>query len=217
MGWAPDRATARSSRLVKIEYVFMPYKPQHALLTGKKLTLKASVDVGEASGQHPELASSTRTAICSWSPDSLVVTGEVSATGPSRHEQRIRPGPEPGRRAPVPPDHGYSARQRPGVLYKAPTLDPLAMHSWYDLCPNGDVRGHSTGGPCTSPTLLANADAELGSASFRGWKFISESKVGLTQGGTRLGTPSQGPTSWPAPMSTTVATVLARRQSSSFQ
>ena len=37
MGWAPDRARATSSRLLKAEYVFLPYKPEHAILTGKKI------------------------------------------------------------------------------------------------------------------------------------------------------------------------------------
>ena len=48
-GWSPRWGDPKAvERTVKVEYVFMPYQPKHAVLTGSNLELQGSYLVDEA-------------------------------------------------------------------------------------------------------------------------------------------------------------------------
>jgi hypothetical protein len=49
------------TRLVKSEYVFMPYRPSHAVLASGSITVQGSATVDEAAGVPPGRLLSTRT------------------------------------------------------------------------------------------------------------------------------------------------------------
>src|SRR5450830_645660 len=53
----PSFAQATRTRLVKSEYVFMPYRPSNAILSGGDLDISSSTTVTVAAGQDPLLAS----------------------------------------------------------------------------------------------------------------------------------------------------------------
>ena len=77
MGWSPAYGDPRASaRTVKAEYVFMPYRPKHAILTGQSLTLQStSTDVMGAHGVNPKDASV-------HTNGDLTVIGQPTVTGP---------------------------------------------------------------------------------------------------------------------------------------
>lgn len=149
MGWSPGIGQQEAvARTIKVEYVFMPYKPQHAILTGQSLSLQStSTDVMGAYGVDPEVAS-VHTNGDLTVVGQPTVTGEVTFTGSATgsfdnflgdtatQQQEVR----------IPRVSAVAFHRQ------APSMDPAAMSTWTDLCPDGRARPYSDAGPCTSTT-----------------------------------------------------------------
>lgn len=166
----PSFANADTVRLIKSEYVFMPYKPLHAILTAGDLQLDSSTTVTGAAGAFDEEASvhSNGTISTNGNP---TVTGPVTSTDPSSASSNnftynvtnwgSGTVETKGAEAipPVDADQFYM---------RATTDDPAAIVDWYDLCTDGSVRPYSASGPCTATTTIGTASA---SVQVRGWKW----------------------------------------------
>lgn len=170
MGAVPSFGdAAATTRLVKDEYVFMPYRPAHAILTGATLDIGASVVVTGAAGVDPALAGiHTNGSISSHGAAASTVTGTVSqaeaVTGsPTVGGQPVVAGEQ--QRIPE-----VDARS---FYFHAPGYSTDAMASWYDLCPGGQVRPYSAAGPCTSATLLNEAADGTLVLPFRGFTYTA--------------------------------------------
>ena len=159
----PDART----RLLKSEYLFSTYRPDHAVLTGGNLCIRGSVlvdavreDVAASVHANADVATS-----CSGNgvgAGSSEIEGRLTASGTATVNSNLEVA-------------GGVAGGQPKV--RLPSLDPrpvyLAEHArfpgrWFDLCPDGRVLAPSPSGPCTSLTVL-------GQAPFQGWSFSAGS------------------------------------------
>ena len=164
-------ADART-RLVKSEYIFMPYRPLHAILTAGPLAISASTTVTAAYGVPLSMASVHSNATISGTGNPSV-SGPVTSTQPSTFSSNnfaSNPGNTVGT---------LGVQQIPSVnalqFYLAAAVDdPGAVLDWYDLCSGGIVRPYSSAGPCTSATTIGTA---TGSTQVRGWKYNSASRT----------------------------------------
>lgn len=165
MGWSPSMASASAKRrLVKAEYLFSPYKPSNAVLTGGGLNFSGSVavnTVGAATSADVHANQSI-----SGISGSTQIQGAVSASG------SLLGGCGSGvtggctAAAPLQTIPAFTARG----LYTSQVAN--YPNNWYDLCPDGTVRvgGPNLGSDGTiTPCLGALA------ADNRGWTFTAGS------------------------------------------
>lgn len=146
------------TRLVKSEYVFMPFRPSHAILSGGDLKLGgASTDVTEAEGVPVGIASiHSNGKIFGTGGSDPNVTGPITSTGPSTTSWST--GGAPTQSIPR-----VSARQ----FYQQADSAALPV-DWYDLCPGGEVRRYAVPNtPCTG-TLIGVATT---STRQLGWEY----------------------------------------------
>lgn len=153
------------TRLLKSEYVFMPYRPTHAILAGGPLTVSSSTTVQSAYGIPPEAASihSNATVSGDGNPTS---TGPVTSTDASSFSSNNFPG-DTVTSAPVQRIPRVDAE---AFYYQAAANDPTAISTWYDLCPDGQVLPYAGAlGPCgsTEPSL----GTATTSAKVLGWNY----------------------------------------------
>jgi hypothetical protein len=152
--------------MVKAEYIFAPWKPAVAVLTGGNLEIDSSTTITNsdnstyAGGVHTNGSISVQ--------GNPTVYGEVSASGGSSGGSNnfvSNPGgtviQEPPMRLPV-----ISGLQ----LYMS-QYGNYSSSEWYDLCPNGTVMKPSGYGPCNNPASDAVEATVSGSQTFRGWRF----------------------------------------------
>ena len=160
------------TRTIKVEYVFMPYKPKHAILTGQSLHLQSSsTDVMGAYGVDPTVASV-------HTNGDLSVTGQPTVTGPVSFT-----GSATGNFGNF---LGDTATQKPEVriprvsavaFYRqAPEDHPAAMASWTDLCTDGTARAWAPAtvdaeGKPVPPTPCTGT--VKGNSPFQGWSYNS--------------------------------------------
>ncbi|MDO8107793.1 hypothetical protein Q6348_11350 [Isoptericola sp. b441] len=166
----PSFADATKTRLIKSEYVFMPYKPLHAILTAGDLLLDSSTTVTGAAGAFDDQASvhSNGTISTNGNP---TVTGPVTSTDPSSASSNNFTYNVTNWGSSSVETKGAEAIPSvdAGLFYlRASTDDPNAIVDWYDLCTDGTVRPYSSAGPCTAPTTIGTAS---GSTQVRGWKW----------------------------------------------
>lgn len=169
MGWSPDQAASdASSRLVKVEYVFLPYTPQNAILTAGNLAISSSTTVTTAAGYPPELAGihSNGTITTQGNP---TVYGMVTSTGPSTASSN-RFYSNPGGSVTNAPTNSVPRVSARSFYFNAPNSDAVAVSSrWYDLCPDGSVKAWSDGGPCTGAVKSTQSDI--------GWSYNSGTRT----------------------------------------
>lgn len=169
MGAVPDfDTTGADVRLVKNEYVFMPYRPLNAILTGATLEIGASVVVTGAAGVDPSVAGiHTNGSLTVSGGSASTVTGTVTQTQPVSGTTTIG-----GQTVTQQDQQRMPEVDASKYYYQAPQYSKDNMASWYDLCPDGTVRpyGGSTG-PCSNATIL-NKDASGALVlPFRGFDF----------------------------------------------
>lgn len=168
VGWSPYRgAPKESSRMVKAEYVFLPYSPQAAILTSGNLKIESSTTVTTATGYDPTIAGVHSNGVIT-TQGNPTVTGMVTSTGESTANSNrfsVNPGGQVGSapRANLPRVNARS------FYFSAPNSDAVAMSRWYDLCPDGTVKSWSSSGPCAGP--------ENSSASGIGWSHNPTTRV----------------------------------------
>lgn len=180
MGWSPSYGAEHAeSRLVKAEYLFVPYAPTNAILTGGNLEIDSSTTVNTPSNVDPCLALVHTNGTLSIGGGAAQLDGQVTATQGSAGAGYKVPDCKDATRntgavviSPAQPVPVVSARE---VYNSSVGSYP---NSWYDLCPNGDVRQGSTSGPCTG-NLLADSSV-TSSAGYRNWRYdgMSTSDLG---------------------------------------
>ena len=183
LAWVPSRAASEAApRLLKNEYVFMPYAPTHAVLTGGPLEISSSTTVQGAAGVDPLQASVHSNATVSTNGNPTA-TGPVSSSGVSTGSSNKFTA-NPGGGAVTP---GADVQAVPKVsarsLYRqAPSKDPAAVNGfWYDLCPGGVVRPHASRGGSPTPLEPCTATTQLGTATstsdWGGWLYDAASRT----------------------------------------
>lgn len=180
-------------RLLKAEYLFMPYRPTHAVLTGGALALDSSTTVTTAYGIDPSEASvhTNGTVSVIGNP---TVTGAVTSTGTSTAQS-----------------DNFSSSTNPGGAVttlskqRIPNVDAQALYfrsvndhpqyatwtsgvytgTWFDLCDDGSARPRSATGPCEADASEILNPGALG--SFRGWTHNSSTRVWIASSATQPG------------------------------
>ncbi|EYR64452.1 hypothetical protein N866_10825 [Actinotalea ferrariae CF5-4] len=167
----PSFAEAERTRVVKSEYIFMPFRPSHAILAGGDLDISSStlVDGVDAAARAQAAVHSNGSITGSGNP---TVYGPVTSTGTSSVTSTRFFG-----------NTGTSVENKATIAipdvnaFRTRAVAPLgARASWYDLCPNGDVRQYADPAtPCSaSATLIGTATA---STAVRGWLWDSTSRT----------------------------------------
>lgn len=160
-------ADART-RLLKSEYLFSTYSPDHAVLTGGNLCIRGSVLVDALRTDVPASvhANADATTSCSGGgvgAGSSTIEGRLTASGATSLNSNLTVA------------GGVAGGQS---RVRLPSLDPrpvhLAQHArfpgrWFDLCPDGSVRAPTPAGPCADEATV------LGQAPFQGWSFSAGS------------------------------------------
>jgi hypothetical protein len=172
--WVPRYGDPHAvSRLIKNEYVFMPYRPQMAVLTGGDLQIDSSTTVTAASGVNPLTAgvhANGEITVASGNPS---VSGAVTSTDSSSGSSNNFTSPSnPGGAI------THLDKQRLPVidaisLYKQAPANLPNMSTWFDLCPDGSVRSYSpdaTPTPCDGTVLNAASGGGF-VQPFRGWSL----------------------------------------------
>ena len=168
-GWSPAYEDGATERFLKVDYIFVPYNPQQAILTGGDLYISGSVDVEVVPGAEPVAGIHTN-ADLSFTTGSLNVCGQVSGTGsvPSTSYTNSCGGTTMN---PIQsPVEDLPEVDAAGFYKRAPTMptaaDAIAQNLWFDLCPgivSGDfeIRSYSSSGiPCTG-TVMGNQDSAV--------------------------------------------------------
>ena len=154
-----DDSTSRR-RLLKSEYLFMPYRPQHAILTGSNLTFQGDLLVTGAAGVDPLLAAVHANGTIDVIGNSNVVTGPVTSTGVSSTSTSSGPISQ-GPSVSIP---SVSALDFHG---RAQAASPTSMTDWYDMC-DGVLKTYAVSAPCTG-TAIAGTRNWSWSAGTRTW------------------------------------------------
>ncbi len=164
MGWSPSRADANASeRMLRVDYIFSPYAPQHAILTGGDLAIDGSVDINVVPNAPPVAGVHTN-ADLTFTNQSLTVCGSVSGTGtvPTTTYSNDCTGTT---QAPTQQPAVALPLIRPLSFYRRATTvstaaDAINQNLWFDLCPgsgtNFTIHGYDTvapNEPCQGPLL----------------------------------------------------------------
>jgi hypothetical protein len=168
VGWAPFRgAKSESSRMVKAEYIFLPYAPQAAILTSGDLKFESSTLVSTAAGYDPSLAGVHSNGVITTAGNPTVY-GKVTSTGESTGSSTKFYGNEDGAVARSPAVSIPRVNVR-SFYFSAPNSDAVAMGRWYDLCPDGTVSAWSPDGPCEGDPN--------GSEASIGWSYDNDERT----------------------------------------
>ncbi|MDX6199346.1 MAG: hypothetical protein QOJ79_2497 [Actinomycetota bacterium] len=170
MSWAPKYGGAGvKTRLIKVDYLFSPYKPGNALLTngdvnftGGSVTIKG---IGDACPGSTTPAPVHSNGSVTGTANSSCISGAVTASG--TYQMAGTSGAGSGGSAP---------------LETVPTIDPLTVYTddavnsnvtytsnWYDLCPAGIVKAKGST-PCTG-SQLADTTVTTVTPGYRGWTY----------------------------------------------
>lgn len=183
-GWSPGYgAKDAKTRLLKSEFIFGPYQPTNAVLTGGSLELDSSTTITTISSQAATLATihSNGTVTTAGNP---TVTGQVSSSSVSSASSTK-----------------FSANTGGAVVQTA--LQPIPYISaeqiyarqwstysmqWWDLCGDGKVRTPTSSTPCTGTVVgdYSTTGANNGQTFNNLWTFAAGSGTTpavWTQGG----------------------------------
>ena len=169
-GWSPKWGDPNAvSRTIKVEYVFLPYRPQHAVLTGSSLQLQGSYLVDEAN----EVDANTAGVHTNGNLEIVGAGGDVS--GPVTYVGTVDGSQDFTGGAPKQTDtKEYIPPVSARYLYEqAPGRGSTDPSDWIDLCPDGTARPYSEDGPC---------DLTMDEVDPKGWAWSSTSppKFGST-------------------------------------
>jgi len=158
-----DSATAKQ-RLLKVEYLFAPYKPGNAILTAGNLNFSSSVTVDVSLAASGGTANVHTNGEASGTGCSQTVNGSVTSSGDYSVCGSVG-NSDSGGNKPLESVPEVNAR----YLYTQYAEDYSG--SWYDLCPDGKVKSADEDGPCQGDTL---ADLDSGGV-YRGWSYADGS------------------------------------------
>ncbi len=170
LGMSPSHTDAGAvTRMVKAEYVFMPFRPTHAVLTGGDLNISSSTTVTAAYGVDPALAAVHTNGSVTSVLGNPTVSGPVTSTGnsPGVSSNKFASNGASGAVMSKPPQSIPKVNAR--TMYFLASGVPGGTTNWYDLCADGTARPWSASGPCTG--------ASIGSSPVRGWTYNSGSHL----------------------------------------
>jgi hypothetical protein len=145
-GWAPGWGHPKAvERTIKAEYVFMPFQPKHAVLTGSDLSLQGSFLVDEANGVDPDTAGVHTNGNLDVDGSGGDVSGPVTFIGNVEGTTSFSSGEAAQVLTPVRIPI-VSALQ---MYLQAPSRGSVDPSRWRDLCPDGVARVYADTGPCT--------------------------------------------------------------------
>lgn len=180
MGWSPKYGAPNAkSRLLKAEYIFAPYAPNNAILTGGDLELDASTKVSTAGESCPlspanqvyraGVHSNGAITVPNGNP---IVCGPVSAsTSSSGSSSKFYDTTNNAASGAIPatPKQSIASVTASEVWSINHATSPPG--GWYDLCADGTVHAPDAAAPCAvGSTVLADVNA---GGSYRGWSFTS--------------------------------------------
>jgi DNA-binding transcriptional regulator YdaS (Cro superfamily) len=170
IGFAPSLASYLAgtgrARLLKSEYIFGPYKPNNAVLTGGDLQIDSSTTVTTAPGADPTLAAVHSDGTITVANGNPTVTGPVSQSGTGA----------------LPSSNNFDGTATLSSPQTIPIISAAQIYgrnvanylgNWYDLCPDGTVHAGATTGPCTG-TLIGSygpGGANAGGTFANGWTY----------------------------------------------
>lgn len=166
MGWAPNHSTAGAkTRVVKSEYLFAPYRPTNAVLTGGALEIDSSTLVTTADGVDPTLAAVHSNSSVTVGGGNPTVTGPVSASTTASGSSNNFLG---GTIA-ISPPQGLPVFTAATVYRQRAEA---AGSTWHDLCSDGYIHVPpavgATATPCSGPVLTTTP-------STFGWSYTAAS------------------------------------------
>jgi len=149
-------------RLLKAEYIFMPYRPMHAVLTGNDLNFQGDTNILPAVGVGPGITGVHSNGNIEVTGGSTTLDGPITATGTVSGSVNGATDEKSGDALQSIPvvnaeDFYYQAADRAGN----------AIGGWYDLCA-GVLKSYSSGGPCTG---------SLVSGTTRNWTWDGTSRT----------------------------------------
>jgi hypothetical protein len=155
LGWSPARGNANAAdRLLKAEYIFAPFRPGQAVLTGGDIDFTGSVAVNAITGAGADIHTNSSV---TGANNSLSVTGSITASG---SVSTCPAGVVGGCQSGQPPERIPVANPR--AVY---TDYALTTAQWFDLCPDGTVRSPSSSGPCQG--------TQLSTSPYRSWYWTA--------------------------------------------
>jgi len=185
-------AQVRKVRMLKAEYLFLPYRPTHAVLSGGNLSFDASTKVTAAYGVDPSVAS-VHTNGSVTTNGNPTVTGVVTSTGTSTAQSNnftnpLNPGgavtQTPVQRIPTVDAELLYYRNRNDHPEYAAYSGTTYLGPWYDLCPDGTARPRAaTGAPCSATEVLNAGNLN----SFRGWTYVASTHIWKASNVTQSG------------------------------
>lgn len=154
-------------RMLKAEYLFTPYAPAHAILTGGDVLLDSSTKVTTVPGADPVLAavhSNGNVLVASGNP---TVYGQVtqSAQNPTGSSNNFLANAGGNITGAVQESIPFTGARETwnGNHGKNPT------GGWWDLCPDGKVKRPTGTAPCGGTLEI---DLATG-GTFRGWQYVA--------------------------------------------
>lgn len=179
-GWSPSYgAKNATARLIKSEYLFAPYAPSDAVLTGCNLSLLSSVSVTTtAEAASPTEAQVHSNCKITTQGNSTTVTGLVSSSDPSSDTcgKCSSPPNLAGGAISNTPDESIPSTTA-AEIYSENATTGSAVGGWYDMCVvngAGVVEAPSSNGPCTGTVEPFTPDS-------RGFSFSNVDGSGVAQ------------------------------------
>lgn len=169
MGAAPGFGVQGARvRTVKAEFLFAPYKPDNAILTGGDLELSSSTTVTSATSGAAAQASVHSNGNITVGGGNPTVTGAVTMSGSGS----------------LPNSNNFAAGTTRSAQLSLPSISARTVYArqvsnylgaWFDLCPDGKVRSGAATGPCTGAILgdYGPSGALAGGTFRNGWAFSS--------------------------------------------
>jgi hypothetical protein len=155
LGWSPSRDyPGADERLLKAEYIFAPFRPGQAVLTGGDVDFSGSVAVNAVTGAGADIHTNSSV---TGANNSLSVSGSMTASG---SVSSCPAGVVGGCKSGEPPETIPVANPR--SVY---TDYALTTAQWFDLCDDGTVRSPSSSGPCQG--------AQLSTSPYRSWYWTA--------------------------------------------
>ncbi len=158
-------------RLVKAEYLFTPYAPDHAILANGNLVLDASTTLTAAPPNDPALATVHSNSTVTVSSGNPTVYGAVTQSGENPTTTSNNFYGNTGGQVAGAPTQSIPFAGALAVWTKNRLTNPPG--GWYDLCPDGTARVPDAGAPCAGNAL---ANVATG-GTFRGWRFVGTGPV----------------------------------------
>jgi hypothetical protein len=150
-------------RLLKAEYIFMPYRPTHAVLTGSDLNFQGDTNILPAAGVAPEVTGVHANGNIEVTGGSATLDGPVTATGTI--DGSVNGATEETPNAKKQDIPTVSAEN---LYYQAADKAATAIGGWYDLC-DGVLKNYSSGGPCTGTSAGATTRNWTWDGASRTW------------------------------------------------